>query len=247
MCLILLAHQYHPKYRLVFAANRDEFPNRPTAPAAFWEEDPNILAGKDLLKGGTWCGVSKIGRFAALANIRDPKAHRDGAPSRGLLVSNFLKGKESSEEYLQKIEKEAREYNPFGLLAGDKSDLFYFSNRVRKSQKLEPGLYGLSNHLLDTPWPKVKRGKGKLKAILSRESFSAEDLLDLLADTTPARDSELPDTGVGLELERMLSPIFIKSPTYGTRASTIILIDTENNVTFIEKTAKSQKYQFKLQ
>ena len=243
MCLILVAYQHHPTYRLVFAANRDEFYDRPAAPAAFWKENPNVLAGKDLLKGGTWCGITKTGRFAALANIRDPKGHRDGTPSRGLLVSNFLKGKESPEEYLKKIKEEALQYNPFGLLVSDLSSLFYFSNRMGKTQKLGPGLYGLSNHFLDTPWPKVKRGKEKLKAILSQESFSTQDLLKLLEDKTPAPDSELPDTGVGLELERMLSPIFIESPSDGTRISTVLRIHQNNEMIFFEKNPLSNKTQ----
>lgn len=254
MCLILFAYRSHADYPLVLAANRDEFYERPTAAAEFWEEAPHLLAGRDLLKGGTWLGITKSGRFAALANYRHLNALQGGAPSRGKLVRDFLLSDEETLEHLKKIEKEAPLYNPFTLLAGDRSDLFCLSNRGEKIQRLSPGLYGLSNHLLDTPWPKVVKGKERLQQILSDKRPSIEKILELLSDDSPAPDWALPDTGVGQEWERALSPIFVATPSYGTRSSTILLIDNEENVTFIEKgiptgpnRGETREYRFKIE
>jgi uncharacterized protein with NRDE domain len=255
MCLILFSFKQHPRYPLVVAANRDEFYDRPSSPAAFWDGVPGLLAGRDLVAGGTWFGVTKAGRIAAITNYREPGFHRFDAPSRGKVVTDFLLGGETPGEYLRRLEQEANRYNGFSLVLGDPGRLFYFSNRNEHPRELGPGLYGLSNRLLDSPWPKVEKGKKALADILSR---SGEDLAGalfrMLADRKHPADGALPDTGVGLEWERILSPLFITSPVYGTRSSTVLLADREGTVTFEERVFngepeswKSVKYEFRVE
>ncbi len=235
MCLILLAHGAHPDYPLVIAANRDEYYRRPTAKAAFWQDYPHILAGRDLECMGTWLGVTRQGRFAAITNFRDPRERKTDAPSRGTLVSEFLASEREPREYLEDVATRAPDYNGFNLLAGDVDGIFYFSSRAGQVQQVSPGIHGLSNHLLDTPWPKVARGKLRLQAALADEP-SAEALLDLLHDREPADEGELPDTGIGIDLERVLSPALIVSPQYGTRSSTAVLFGDDGSVSFSERT-----------
>ena len=235
MCLILLAHGAHPDYPLVIAANRDEYYQRPAARAAFWEDHPHILAGRDLEGMGTWLGVTRAGRFAALTNFRDPSERKTDAPTRGRLVSAFLASDEGPRAYLEEVAALAPRYKGFNLLAGDVDGVYYFSSRQSSVQKLSPGIHGLSNHLLDTPWPKVARGKERLQAALAQEP-SAEALLDLLHDREAAAESELPATGIGAEMERVLSPALIVSPEYGTRASTAVLFGRDGGVSFSELT-----------
>jgi len=240
MCLLLMALNTHSTYPLIILANRDEYYDRPSAPAAFWEEAPLVLAGKDLQAGGTWLGITRKGRIAAVTNYRDPSSVREDAPSRGRLVSDFLLGHEGPLEYLDKLDQGAEKYNGFNLIVGEKGHYCWYSNRGDGALSLSPGIYGLSNHLLNTPWPKVAKSKDALAHILSeQEDSSLEELFRILTDRTVADDEHLPDTGVGLEWERILSPIFIVSPNYGTRSSTIVLIDTDNRVTFVEKTFNS--------
>lgn len=243
MCLILLSNRENPRYPLVLAANRDEFYERPTAPLARWQHAPDILAGRDVRRGGTWLGSTENGRWAAVTNYREPGAHRSGAPSRGLLVSEFLTGGESAAAYLRSLITRAEEYNGFNLLLGDETGVYYYSNRTSNSaagaclDPLPPGLYGVSNHLLDSPWPKVQKGKRALADLLARENpLRSESVLDLLLDRGRPADGELPDTGIGLELERLLGPVFISSPTYGTRSSSMIRMDSQGQVTFVERT-----------
>lgn len=237
MCLILFSYDNHPRYRLVLIANRDEFYDRPTAAANFWEDDNGILAGIDLKEGGTWLGLTRWGRFAAITNYRDPSTRKEQAISRGLLVSEYLRTDVEAEKYIEKIKTDIDHYNDFNLLIGDTQNLYYLSSKPTSSLVLQPGTYGLSNHLLDTPWPKIKSGKNALNDKLSgKTDFSIEQLFEILKDETQPEDENLPETGVGLEWERMLAPIFIKSQTYGTRSSTILLIDQSNNVTFVERT-----------
>jgi len=235
MCLLLFSFRMHPRYPLVLAANRDEDYDRPSAPAAFWDDAPNLLGGRDLKDGGTWLGITKKGRIAALTNYRDPASVKEGAPSRGWLVSDFLRGRKEPLTYLQNLTSRADHYNSFSLILGDISHLYYFSNRDGMFE-LSPGLFGLGNHLLDTPWPKVERGKKALRLFLFREQGPLpEEIFNILTDRSMPGDESLPDTGVGLEWERILSPIFISSPTYGTRSSTVLMIDRKGHVTFIEK------------
>ncbi|HOK07602.1 MAG TPA: NRDE family protein [Syntrophales bacterium] len=235
MCLILLAYGVHPRYPFVLAANRDEFYERPAACADFWEENPDVLAGRDLKEGGTWCGVTRGGRIAALTNYRDPLSHREGAPSRGWLVRRFLEGIESPRDYLGLLEREGPRYNGFSIIFGTVEDLYHYSNRG-VGGRLTEGFHGLSNSLLDVPWPKVARGREALASYLAAaERPEVEALFRILADRTPAGDEELPNTGVGREWERILSPIFITSPVYGTRSSTVIMIDGEGRAVFTER------------
>ncbi len=236
MCLILFSYKQHPVYPLVFAANRDEFYDRPSAPASFWEDRPDLLGGRDLKEGGTWFGITRKGRMAALTNYRDPVSAKLQAPSRGWLVRDFLCGSEDADIFLKKLVKQADRYNGFSVILGDPFCLYYYSNR-NGAIELKPGLYGLSNALLNTPWPKVERGKLRLGSLLSQTGDPLqEDLFSILKDQTRPEDGQLPDTGIGLEWERILSAMFITSPVYGTRSSSLLLVDRKRHVTFIERT-----------
>jgi uncharacterized protein with NRDE domain len=237
MCLILLSYKMHPDYRLILAANRDEFYNRPTASLDYWADHLDVLAGRDLKGNGTWLGVTRSGRIAAITNYREPAAHMENAPSRGILIRDFLTGNSSPERYLNAVSKMSHAYNGFNLIAGDPSGLYYYSNRATRVQQLQPGLYGISNHLIDTAWPKIQRGKDLLQGQLSgREKIDIEKIWEILADRSQSPDDELPDTGVGLHWERILSPLFIISPDYGTRSSSVVLIDKSGRVTIRERT-----------
>lgn len=237
MCLILFSYDTHPLYRLVLASNRDEFYTRPTLPLTYWDKAPNILAGRDLLSHGTWLGITRTGRISAITNYRDPASQKINAPSRGLLVSSFLAGNESSTSYFEYIKKIGHKYNGFNMLIGKGPELFYYSNVTNRIKTLKPGLYGLSNHLIDTPWPKVEQGKAALKAALSaKKQINLEDIFTILKNSVYPPDNMLPDTGIGLERERILSPLFVTSIDYGTRSSSIILIERTGKVTFAERT-----------
>lgn len=234
MCLIFISFNDHPTYKLVVAANRDEFYHRKTAPAQYWIDHPGILGGRDLEAGGTWLGVTRKGRISMVTNYRDLKNINLHAPSRGELVTGSLLTEERTEQYLSGLQQRAGSYNGFNLIAGNTDQLWYFSNYRDGIEKLEPGQYGLSNHLLDTPWPKVARGKTLFSKILG-STFTTGDLFELLLDDQLAADDQLPDTGVGFERERALSSMFIKSPGYGTRSSTVILVDHANNLFLTER------------
>jgi uncharacterized protein with NRDE domain len=235
MCLVLFAYRMHETYKLIAAANRDEFYDRPTAPAGYWEDHPRVLAGRDLSKGGTWMGISETGRFAALTNYRNPRETTLGTRSRGELAADFLKGSHTPAEYMQEAAEKRLLYPGYNLLTGDENDLYYYSNVQNQVKKLEPGIYGLSNDFLDTDWPKVTRGKAGLSAII-RENDAAlpERLFSLLQQADPAPDESLPKTGLSLEWERLLSPLFIKSTGYGTRSSTVLLM-TEHKMDYRER------------
>lgn len=236
MCLILLAHKVHPDYPLVLAANRDEAYSRPTAAAAFWDDYPQIYGGRDLEQGGTWLGITREGRIAAVTNFRDGYAVKNSTRSRGELVSNFLRGSQPAADYVHRVSREADAYNGFNLIAGELDELYYFSNRGSPVAAIAPGIHGLSNHLLNTPWPKVERGRKILADLLRRETQELVDgLFAVLADRTIAPDDALPDTGVGVPRERALSPAFIISPAYGTRSSSVVLVDNHGQVIFVER------------
>lgn len=236
MCLIVFANNLLKDYKLIFAANRDEFYNRPSEQADFWNDHPDLLAGKDLQAGGTWMGITRKGKFAAITNFRDLKNNRNDAPSRGYLTLDFLVNDVTPEEYYNGLKSDLKDYNGFNLILGDTNQLYYFSNKTTGLQKLEPGIHGISNALLDTPWPKVEKSKMQLKRLIEYQTIHPWEVLNILDDTSPAKDEELPDTGVGVELERILSSIFIKSEKYGTRSSTIVTVDKHNKVKFVEKT-----------
>ena len=237
MCLILFAYDVHPRYRMILAANRDEFYERPALPLHHWEDTPEILAGRDLRQKGTWLGITRDGRLAALTNFRDPGRIQIDAPSRGDLVAGFLRRSADSASYLSEIGSRADAYNGFNLLVSDGDGVYYASNRGMWCQPLQPGVYGLSNHLLNTPWPKVHLGMERLKNLLTQEdSVLASRLEEMLQDIRVPADDQLPDTGVGLDWERLLAPAFITSPDYGTRCSSILTIDTTGHVVFKEIT-----------
>ncbi len=236
MCLIVLAWQVHPDYPLVVAANRDEFFSRPAAPAGFWSDAPQVLAGRDLEAGGTWLGVTRGQRFSALTNYREGGRKLVGTRSRGELVADFLTTASDPQDYLAALAGRRSEYNGYSLFVGDGRRLAYCSNRGPSSEPrwLEPGIYGLSNHLLDTPWPKLAAAKASFSTALGQLPAAAP-FFELLADREIVADTELPATGVALEWERVLSAIFVTSPDYGTRASTLLTMHRSGLATLIER------------
>jgi len=245
MCLIVIVTLSHPDYPLVVAANRDEFYHRPTTPLSFWEDHPDLLAGRDLQGKGTWLGVTTGGRFAAITNYREPNTIDPGAVSRGLLVSNFLISDTLPETYLKAIGDSDDTYNGFNLVAGYILDskqqvspsLWWYSNKKKEILNIPPGIHAISNHLMDTPWPKTRKTMEGIRKILTEQkSIDPETIFSLLADTSRPPDEELPDTGVGLEWERVLSSVFVVSPVYGTRSSAVILVDRSGRLTFFERT-----------
>ncbi len=235
MCVLFFAHQVHPRYRLVFAGNRDEFYGRPSSAAEWWAGQPNILAGLDLEASGTWLGVTRSGRWSVVTNVRDLAAHQDRDRSRGDLVKDFLIGSESPADAAKRVFIERDEFNPFNLIIGDAEAVWIVSTHTDEPKNLKPGVYGLSNARLDEPWPKVTRGKVAFEQILRTDEPEPEACLAFLHDDQPAPDDKLPETGVGLEMEKMLSPLFIASDRYGTRASSVILLNVEGG-RFVERT-----------
>lgn len=240
MCLIVFAWHVVPDVPLIAAGNRDEFLDRPTAPAMAWDDCPQVYAGRDLQAGGTWMGITQQGRFAAITNIRAPSEKRADAPSRGNLVAAFLSGNINPRSYIDAIRNTTGEYNGFNLLVGDREQLIWFSNRgaddARNGQPLASGIYGISNALLDTPWPKVVRTKAQFASLLCQHA-PEDAFFDMLFDTTrAASDCRLPDTGIDIELERMLSAPYIEAPNYGTRASTLVRLYDKAPAALIERT-----------
>ncbi len=237
MCLILFSFRAHRHFPLVVAANRDEHYSRPAAPAAFWDDHPEVYGGRDLEKGGTWMGLGSNGRFAAITNYREGKAAPPAPRSRGELVSGFLTGSTAAETYFRAIAANDHEYNPYSMIAGDPDALFWHSNRHGQAATIAPGVHGLSNHLLDTPWPKVTAGKAVLAgtADFDDPDAIAAAMFSLLASDAPAAESELPDTGIPRQRERELSPPFIRGEGYGTRSSAVFMISASGEVFFHEK------------
>lgn len=249
MCTLLFSWQNTPGYKLVLIANRDEFYRRETKTAHWWEDEPGILAGRDLKAGGTWMGIHKNGRIAAVTNFRKLPLEAKPDTSRGDLVRNFLNSGVSPHEYLEFLRENGQDYEGFNLVFGTTSELYYFSNRDRGFE-LSPGIYGLSNHLLDTPWPKVENGKQRFREILENRGTDRESLFELLKNKKPAPDDRLPQTGLSPEMERLVSSIFIESPEYGTRLSTVVTIDNDNHVEFHERSfvpKDAQSFSFPLE
>ena len=234
------------------AANRDEFYNRKTEQASFWPNQNHILGGRDLEAMredgtcGTWMGMTKSGKIAMITNYRDFKNLKNNAPSRGHLVSNFLIGNEEPHTYLKKIEKVKNDYNGFNLIVGELNNLFYLSNYKEGVEKLSPGFYGLSNHLLETPWPKVSLAKSKIQPILKKEIIDPNELFEMMRDESLADDALLPNTGIGVERERALSAMFIKTNGYGSRCSTVVLVKHSGETIFAERTYNSPLADFQL-
>jgi uncharacterized protein with NRDE domain len=251
VCLILVAWQVHARYPIVIAANRDEFHRRPTAAAHWWADQPQLLAGRDLEAHGTWLGITRGGQIAALTNFRAPDQVKRSAPSRGRLVVEMLASHAPLPQRVAQLRALSPQYSGFNLLCTDGRQLTVFESASAASRVLVPGIYGLSNHLLDTPWPKVQRAKSRLSDALNAMPDD-DTLLDLLRDERVAADHELPRTGVSLEWERLLSSAFIRGADYGTRSSTIIRVDLAGSVDFnewswqVDGSAGSQvSYQFK--
>ena len=234
MCLVLFAFQQHPDYPLIVIANRDEYYDRPTRSAHWWDDEPDILAGRDLSAGGTWMGVNRRGRMAAVTNVREPGGMSPGELSRGELTRSFLSGNQCAEDFLENLQPRSASYSGYNLLLGDDSGLWFQSNRSDGIHKIKAGFYGISNGRFDEAWPKLTSGKRLLSETLHR-STDSDALLKILTDNNQASDDQLPDTGIGLEFERLLSSRFIHSPGYGTRASTLIRYSSNDQIQFIEK------------
>jgi uncharacterized protein with NRDE domain len=250
MCLLVLSWQVHSRYRLVVAANRDEFHERPAAPMAKWPEPLGFLAGRDLRANGTWLALDRQRRFGIVTNFRDLQKPQPGAPSRGSLIPRYLSRAASAGEFLAALEPEAGAYSGFNLLLADRDSLWYASNRADPlaappapggdsfRRPLTPGIYGLSNQFLDTPWPKLRRVRRRFEAWSSqlRGNASAEELFAILDDrTTVETDADLPRTGLSAEWERILSAPFVLHPDYGTRCSTVLLLEHTGACVVIER------------
>jgi uncharacterized protein with NRDE domain len=245
MCLVNIVFQMVPGMPLILAANRDEFYNRPTALSHWWEDAPTILAGRDLARGGTWMGVSRSGKICALTNYRDPSETNVQKESRGHIVRSFLESEMNAETFLMKLDGEKERYPGFNIVAGTKEALFSYSSRSgKKPVPLAPGIHSVSNAFMNTPWPKTLKAKSELaKWVNDRNHDNPSGLFTLLADETHASDEQLPQTGVSLEWERMLSPTFIKSENYGTRCSTIVLMKQDDSIDWMERTFESGIFQ----
>lgn len=247
MCTLAFAYKVHPDYPMIFIGNRDEFYNRLTQNAEIWN---GILSGIDLEKGGTWTGISQSGRMAFLTNYRDFSLHVENPESRGFLTKDFLTGNLHPEAYLKQIAIQKSRYNPYNLVVGDIENLYYYSNISDEIVRLKPGIYGLSNALLDVPWPKIQKIKTELSEAISSSNVDVEALFRILDNSELALDGELPSTGIEFALEKALSSIFIALEAYGTRYETIILTHRSGQVMFFEKSLSStgewalRKFQF---
>jgi len=247
MCLLIFAHRVASEYPLLVAANRDEFHARPTAVSDFWADSPQLLAGRDLLQGGTWMGITRGGRFAAVTNFRDPSRTAPAPRSRGELPLAFLTGSQDPQTFLRDIAGEAQEYAGFNLLAGDRESLWYFSNSDAADPRcLPPGVYGLSNARLDTPWPKVELGKANLLALLAAGPLSHDVLASVVADrrlatqSTPLRQGGNHGASANGVMESTLTAQFIITGAYGTRSSTTLWIDAKERVSWREQSFDAQ-------
>ena len=235
MCLLVVAWQAHPRYPLVVAANRDEFHERPTAPMAKWPPPNDILAGRDLRANGTWLALDRQRRFGVVTNFRDLQRPQPQAPSRGGLIPRYLSEGASPAAFFGALEADAPAYAGFNLLLADRDSLWYGCNRTdsdgtpaqsRFARALAPGVYGLSNQFLDTPWPKLRRVRAEFEAWLARGTGTVQELFAILEDRTLVQeDQELPQTGLSREWERILSAPFVLHPDYGTRSSTVLLLE----------------------
>jgi uncharacterized protein with NRDE domain len=234
MCVLAFAWQQHVGYPLILVGNRDEFHRRPAAPAGWWDDAPDILAGRDLQAGGTWMGFSRSGRFAVVTNFREPPDLQPDSRSRGELVSDFLGSRRPPRSWQDTVEADA--YGAFNLIFGDPSEIRYMTNRGPASGPLAAGVYGLSNHLLNTAWPKVTKTREGLRACIGEQTPDVECLFSLLLDDEIVPDDDLPDTGVPRAWERRLSPVFIRSPLYGTRSATVMMLSRDGQAFLEERT-----------
>ncbi|MEX0661004.1 MAG: NRDE family protein [Balneolaceae bacterium] len=236
MCLIVFSFKQHNKYPFILAANRDELYDRPSSPARFWKQHPHLLAGKDEKLGGTWLGVTKQGKFAALTNYRDLNNIKKSAPSRGNIVKDFLADNQDPLGYLEGLKQSANAFNGFNLLTGSPDQLYHYSNETDDITEIKPGIHGISNAVLNTPWPKVETAKSVFEEVVNGENIDQNRIFKMLKNSEPYPENQLPKTGLSKEMEKRVSPIFIKSKDYGTRCSTLLKIRDDGVVTFIEKT-----------
>lgn len=241
MCLITFAYKTHPEYPLILVGNRDEFYHRPTRPAQFWEEErhPDILAGKDLLGQGTWLGIHRSGKWAALTNYRDLTNIIPSAPTRGSLVLNFLTSNLSVRDYATLIKNESHRYNGYNLLIGDLNDIMHYSNESQIVSLLPHGIHSVSNELMNSPWTKSENTKKALSQLLLTEDFSQKSLFSIMMDESKAKIEDLPNTGLSTQMEWALSAPFIITPDYGTRCTTLLKIDLKGNISFTERSYKN--------
>ncbi|MFP4034107.1 MAG: NRDE family protein, partial [Desulfovermiculus sp.] len=236
MCLMVMAVGVCPDYPLILAANRDEFDDRPASPAHFWPDAPWILAGRDRRGGGTWLGVSTSKRLAMLTNVRDPNDMRPHRPSRGALVTDYLRGQKTAAQFRARLRQAGPAYNGFNLVFGTGSELSYFSNRGHEKERIPAGVHGLSNAFLNTPWPKVQKARAAMAVLLQGgRSPRVDELFHVLADTTRPPDEQLPKTGIGLDRERILAPICVHTQGYGTQVSTLVFVHKSGRIDFWEK------------
>ena len=239
MCLIFFSYKTHPKYPFILAANRDEFYKRPTAPLHRWDTEPPIIAGKDEEAGGTWLGLTPDGRIGFLTNYRKISENKQNAPSRGQLVTDILLSDEQPRKIMYELQKKSDKYNGFNLIGGYANNLFYTSNRLSGVHKIEAGIHGISNALLNTSWPKTDRAKQRFDRLLQAIEPDESEIFSMLRDEKRFSSDQLPDTGLPEEMEKAVSPIFIQTPDYGTRCSTLVKIDRENYATIVEITYKN--------
>ncbi|RDV27355.1 NRDE family protein [Alteromonas aestuariivivens] len=237
MCILFIAYRQRADFPLIIAANRDEFHQRATAPSQFWPENPDLLAGRDLKAGGTWMGVTRNGFISALTNIREPLRQNDKARSRGEVCAGYLHNPLPHHQQLSQLVSQRAEFNGYNFLFGHWSKPGVYNNRYNQYQSLAPGIHGLSNAQLNSPWPKVTKGMQALSQYCQQQrAIQCEDLFELLRNDELAEDEFLPDTGVGYEWEKALSAIFIRSPQYGTRSSTLLLINSTGLAYWQERT-----------
>lgn len=257
MCLILFAYRSDPRFPLIVAANRDEFFARPSTQAALWTDEESgrrILSGRDEQAGGTWLGITQDGRFAAVTNIRDPSQTKPRPRSRGELTRQYLAGNDTPQQYCEQLTKSYEQFAGYNLLVGDRHSLYYVNNSEEKVSKLEAGVYGLSNGLLNSSWPKVDKGKASLQMLLQQTGKLTNDtLLAMMNDKSQAEDADLPNTGVSIDMERKLSSAFILNPEreYGTRCSTALIVEQSGTTRFSEQNFdslgnKTQAHTFQL-
>lgn len=237
MCVLFVAWRVRPETPLIVVSNRDEAHARPTAPADWWEECPRVLAGRDLKAGGTWGGVTTKARWAIVTNIRHPKWFGfEAERSRGALVADYLCGNVPPATYATRAVAEQDAYAGFNLLVGDRATLAYAATGQEEARLLAPGYYGLSNSTLDEPWPKIARGGAAFQEWVENGANDDELAFTMMRDETRAEDRALPDTGVGRAHERLLSPLFISGPDYGTRATTVLRFEADDTARFAERT-----------
>jgi len=253
MCLVLIAYNTHPNYPLIIAANRDEYYQRPTRSACFWDDHPQILGGRDLKLGGTWMAIDRSGRMAAVTNYREPSEQKENLRSRGFLVTDYLLSNVHPYDYLLNLSGHVGEYDGFNVFAGDISSLYFYGSYLKLPLQMQPGIHGISNGDLDYHWPKVNKGKQALSEIIQNDNEVEPELLfEILHDREVPDDKQLPDTGMGIKLERLLAPIFVTGGNYGTRSSTVMIMDDGGRVYFAERSFDAEgkllenvEYEFK--